>query len=224
MPFQFPKISRSKLLYYIVIPFILSLVVTFTLQYAESTRIEQLTFVTTITISNETRYCSPCKVLVEKGYFDSIGEVYVYMSSPYACYWKIFNVWMSLDNSSWTSVPFLDSDTNNLAQMASLGFINLGNPQLTIYVKYYIPPQTLTVPPGVTKEELSVFEAHVLIKKRATPADTGLWITTFFGVFAFISHILSILDVQKFKKRKKKKSHVKTMKRKIRVKNEIKDE
>ena len=215
MPFRFPKVSRLKLLYGIVIPFILSLVMTFTLQYVESTRVEQLTFTTTITISNETRYGSPCKAFVEKGWFDSVGEVYVYLSSPYASYWKIFNVWMSLDNSSWTSVPFLESDTNNLTQMASLGFINLGNPQLTIYVKYYIPPQTLRVPPGVTKEDLSIWKANVLIKKRATPADRGLWITVFFGVFAFISYILSnLLDFQKVEKRRKKKSYVKTRKRK----------
>ena len=210
MPLRFPKVSRLKLLYGIVIPFILSLVMTFTLQYVESTRVEQLTFTTTITISNETRYGSPCKAFVEKGWFDSVGEVYVYLSSPYAGYWKIFNVWMSLDNSSWTSVPFLESDTNNLTQMASLGFINLGDPQLTIYVKYYIPPQTLRVPPGVTKEDLSIWKANVLIKKRATPADRGLWITVFFGVFAFISYILSnLLDFQKVEKRRKKKSYVK---------------
>ncbi len=201
MPFRFPKVSRSKLLYGIVIPFILSLVMTFTLQYVESTRVEQLTFTTTITISNETRYGSPCKFFIEKGWFDSVGEVYVYLSSPYASYWKIFNVWMSIDNSSWTSVPFLESDTNNLTQMASLGFINLDNPQLTIYVKYYIPPQTLLLPPGVTKEDLSEWKSNVLIKKRATPADRGLWITVFFGVFAFISYILSNLpNFQKIEK------------------------
>ena len=209
MPFKFPKVSRSKLLYGIVIPFILSLVTTFTLQYVESTRIEQLTFTTTITISNETRYSSPCKAFVEKGWFDSVGEVYVYLSSPYASYWKIFNVWMSLDNSTWTPVPFLESDTNNLTQMASLGFINLGNPQLTIYVKYYIPPQTLRVPPGVTKEDLSILKANVLIKKRATPEDTVKWIMAFFTVFGFISFILNKLDFQKVEKRRKKKSYVK---------------
>ena len=215
MPFRFPKVSRSKLLYGIVIPFILSLVTTFTLQYVEGTRVEQLTFTTTITISNETRYGSPCKAFVEKGWFDSVGEIYVYMSSPYASYWNIFNVWMSIDNSSWTSVPFLESDTNNLTQMASLGFINLDNPQLTIYVKYYIPPQTLLLPPGVTKEDLSEWKSNVLIKKRATPADRGLWITVFFGVFAFISYILSnLLDFQKIEKKRKKKSYVKTRKRK----------
>lgn len=205
---------RSILLRCIVIPFILSLGATFVLQHIESTQIEQLTFTTTITISNETRYGSPCKAFVKKGWFDSVGEVYVYMSSPYAIYWNTFNIWMSLDNSSWTPVPFLESDTDNLTQMASLGFINLGNPQLTIYLKYYIPPQTILLPSGVTKEDASILKSNVLIKKRATPADRMQWITIFFAVFAFIGYILnSLFTAQKVEKRRKK-SPVKTRKRK----------
>jgi len=201
LPFRFSKIMRSILLRCIVIPFIFSLGMTFVLQHIESTQIEQLTFTTTITISNETRYGSPCKAFVKKGWFDSAGEVYAYMSSPYASYWNTFNIWMSLDNSSWTPVPFLESDTDNLTQMASLGFINLGNPQLTIYLKYYIPPQTILLPSGVTKEDASILKSNVLIKKRATPADRMQWITIFLAVFAFIGYILnSFLLLKKLRK------------------------
>jgi len=86
--------------------FVLSIVVTYVLEYVEGTQIESLASPTIITISNETMFGSPFKAFVEKDSFDSVGEVYVYMSSPYANDWNTFNVWMSLDNSSWMIVPF----------------------------------------------------------------------------------------------------------------------
>ena len=195
---------------------------TFVLQYVESTQIEELTSTTTITISNGTMFGPPFKAFVKKGYFDSIAEVYVYMSSPYADCWNTFNVWMSLDNSSWAIVPFLEYTTDNRTQMANLGLINLGNPQLTIYQKYYIPPQTILLPPNVTKEDASVLKSNVLIKKQATPADTTQWILVFFAVFGFIGFILVLLfpskdsnsTAQNVGKKEKKKSRVKTRKRK----------
>lgn len=204
---KFPKILRN-----ISITLILSIVATFVLQYVEGTQIERLTYTTTITVSNETTFGSPFKAFVKKDYFDSVGEVYVYMSSPYANYWNTFNVWMSLDNSSWTPVPFLESATNNLTQMANLGLINLGNPQLTIYVKYYVPPQTILLPPDVTKEDVSVLKSNVLIKKQATPADTTQWVLVFFAMFGFIGFILDHLSTApKVGKRRKKKSRVKKL-------------
>ena len=210
---KFPKI-----LLIIVIALVFSIVVTFVLQYTESTQIEELTSTTTITISNETTFGSPSNAFVKKGYFDSVGEVYVYMSSPYANYWNTFNVWMSLDNSSWTIVPFLESTTDNRTQMANLGLINLGNPQLTIYQKCYIPPQTILLPPNVTKQDASNIKSNVLIKKQATPADTTQWILVFFAVFGFIGFFLGLLFSAKYSnstaqnvgKRRKKKSRVKT--------------
>jgi hypothetical protein len=167
--------------------------VTFVLQYAESTQIEELTSTTTITISNETTFGSPFKAFVKKGYFDSVGEVYVYMSSPYANDWNTFNVWMSLDNSSWIIVPFLESATDNRTQMANLGVINLGNPQLTIYQKWYIPPQTMFVPPNVTKQDVSNIKSNLLVKRQATPADTTQWILVFFTVFGIIFSIIGVI-------------------------------
>ena len=207
----------QKTLLIIAIAFVLSIIVTFVLQYLESTQIEVLTSTTTITISNETTFGSPCNAFVKRGYFDSVGEVYVYMSSPYANCWNTFNVWMSLDNSSWTIVPFLESTTNNRTQMANLGLINLGNPQLTIYLKYYIPPQTILLPSNVTKQDASDLKANVLIKMQATPADTTQWILVFFTVFGFTGFILVLLfsskdlksTAQNVGKRGKKKSRVK---------------
>jgi hypothetical protein len=106
--------------------------------------------------------------------------------------------------------------------MANLGLINLGDPQLTIYQKFYVPPQTILLPPNVTKEDASVLKSNVLIKKQATPADTTLWILVFFAVFGFIGSILALLfsvkdsnsTAQNVGKRRKKKSHIKAKKRK----------
>ena len=227
--------KTSKILLIIVLAFVLafflSIAVTLFFQYAESTQIETFTSTIKITISNETMLGSPYKAFVKKGYFDSVGEVYVYMSSPYASYWNTFNVWMSLDNSSWTIVPFLESTTNNRTQMANLGLISLGNPQLTIYLKYYIPPQTILLPPNVTKEDASNLNTKVLVKKQATPADTTQWILVFFTVFSVVFGVIGVIlgllfsgkdsnsTTKNFGKRGKKISRVKTRKRKdIRIK------
>lgn len=212
----------QNILLTIIIALVLSIIVTLALQHVESTQIEQLTLTTTISISNETKFGPPCKAFVKKGYFDSVAEVYVDMSSPYASYWDTFNVWMSLDNSSWTSVPVLECTTYNRTQMANLGLISLADPQLTIYQKYYIPPQTIILPPNVTKEDASIFEANVSVTRRATPADTTQWILAFFAVFGFIGTILGFLFSGKNYnfikqyggKRRKKKPSTKARKRK----------
>jgi hypothetical protein len=203
----------------LVIAFVLSVVVTFVLQYAESTQIEVLTSTTTITISNETMFGPLGEAFVKKGYFDSVGKVYVYMSSPYANYWNTFNVWMSLDNSSWTSVPFLESPTNNLTQMADLGLISFSDPQLTIYQKYYIPPQTILLPSNVTQQDALNIKSNVSIKRQATPADTTQWILVFFTVFGMIFSVIGVIlgslfsgkdsNSQNVRKRGKKKSRKK---------------
>ena len=178
----------------LVVAFLLSILVTDVLEYYESTQVKELTSTSTYTISNETRFASPFKAFVQKGAFDSVAELYVYISSPYANYWNTFNVSMSLDNSSWTPVPFLDSTTDNRTQMADLGLIDLGNPQLTVYQEYYIPPQTVILPPNVTKQDaLSALFNHLLIKMQATPADRTHWIEVFFGVFSLVFSIIGVI-------------------------------
>jgi len=194
------RISLSKFkrrLIIISIAIILSVAMTFILQYIEGTQIEVLTSTTKIGFSNETTFSSPFRAFIKKGYFDSVGKVYVYLSSPYAKYWSTFNVWMSLDNSSWTPVPFLETDTEDLSQMACLGLINLNDPQLTIYVKHYVPPQNIVIPYkalnvtiGEVLEEVFKLKAMVLIKKQATPQDTTNWIIIFFTIFGITGFIL----------------------------------
>jgi hypothetical protein len=202
-----------RILLIIVVALVLGIIVTLILQYTESTQIESLTLTTTITISNETVFSLPYEGFVKKGYFDSVATVYVYLSSPYANCWKTFNVWMSLDNSSWLIVPFLESTTNNYSQMANLGFINLGNPQLTIYQKHYVPPQTVLLPPNATAQDASNLTAYAVVKKQAIPADTIQWILVFFAVFGAIGFILSLFFSGKdsnFKSQNIRKSGKKT--------------
>jgi hypothetical protein len=177
----------------LLIALVLSGIVTFVLEYIESTQIEQISSITTITISNETRFGAPSQNLIKKGYFDSVGEVFVYLSSPYAKYWQTFNVWMSLDNASWITVPFLESATGNLTQMANLGSISFGDPQLTIYLKYYVPPQTVVFPPNVTKQDASNLTSNVVVKRRPTPADATQWTLVFFAVFGVVFSVIGVI-------------------------------
>lgn len=65
--------------------------------------------------------------------------------------------------------------------MADLGLANVNSPQLTIYVKYYIPFQSL--PPTITKAGMTDFGFHVLVERQATTADTIRWVSEFFGLF-----------------------------------------
>jgi hypothetical protein len=170
-----------------VIALVFSYLLISTLQYYEGTQLQNLSPKTTINISNETTFPAPLTGVIEKGYFDSIGELYVYLYSPYANYWSTFYVWMSRDNSSWISVPFLNFTTDNYTQMADLGVVNLANPQLTVYQKYYVPPQTVETPFNVTKQDLqTALIGHLIIHEEATPADTLQWWGIFFAVSSFI--------------------------------------
>ena len=185
-------IKYKKILLTLIVAFILSISVTLILQYAESTQIESLTINTSFNVSNETVFSRPYEGFVKKGFFDSVVSVYVYLFSPYAKYWDEFNVWMSLDNSSWVSVPFLDFTTENFDEMANLGLISLGDPELNIYPKYYVPPQhILNLPDNVTKQDLFDLKVYGAFRRQAIPSDTTQWILTFFAVFGFIGFILS---------------------------------
>jgi hypothetical protein len=180
----------------LVIALVLSYIVTNALEYYESTQVVQLTPTSTYTISNETRFAPPFEAVIKKGSFDSIAEVYVYIFSPYASYWNTFSVWMSLkeDNSSWISVPFLNFTTDNHTQMADLGVIDLSNPQLSIYQKYYIPSQTVFLPPNVTKQDaLNALFNHIIVQREATPADTTQWILVFFAVFGTLFAVIGFI-------------------------------
>jgi hypothetical protein len=213
------SVQYKKVLIIIFVALIPSIALTLILQHLESTQIESFTLNTTISVSNETTFSHPYEGFVKKGYFDSVAIVYVYLFSPYASGWDTFNAWMSLDNSSWTSVPFLNSTTENYNKMANLGPINLGDPKLTIYQKYHVPPQDIRHPPNVTIQDLTNLKADVTIRMQATPSDRIQWILVFFAVFGVIGWIVTLFKERleskssKYSKKKKKKTSRKPKKR-----------
>lgn len=171
----------------LVIALLLSLVLVNVLEYYESTQAIQSTSTTTFTVSNETSFATPFETVIEKGYFDSIGEVYVYLYSPYASDFVTLDVWMCRDNSSWVSVPFLNFTTENYTQMADLGVIELSNPNLTIYQKYYFPPQAPNLPANVAKQDaLNSVHSYVTVHRLATPTDRTNWFSTFLTIFGVV--------------------------------------
>jgi hypothetical protein len=190
------KLRRILIMIFIalVMALVLSYVVTNVLENYESTQLIQITSKTTLTVSNETSFSSPIEAVIEKGYFDSIGEVYFYLYSPYASDFVTFDVWMCRDNSSWVSVPFLNFTTKNYTQMADLGVIELSNPNLTIYQKYYFPPQPTNLPPTVTKQDaLNSVHGYIIIHRQATPADETQWFLTFLTVFGAVFAVIGIV-------------------------------
>jgi hypothetical protein len=178
----------------LLIALALSLIMTNALQYYESTQVVQLTSQYTYTIFNATQLAQPFEAVVKKGSFDSIAEVYGFLYSPYASYWNTFNIWESLDNSSWISVPFLNFTTNDHAQMANLGVIDLSNPHLRVYQKYYIPPQAITLPLNVNPQDiLNGLLNYIVYQREPTPADTTTWYLTFFAVFGVVFSIIGVI-------------------------------
>jgi hypothetical protein len=178
----------------LVIALLLSLVLVNVLEYYESTQAIQSTSTTTLTVSNETSFATPFETVIEKGYFDSIGEVYVYLYSPYASDFVTLDVWMCRDNSSWVSVPFLNFTTENYTQMADLGVIELNNPNLKIYQKYYFPPQSPNLPANVTKQDaLNSVHSYVVVHRLATPTDRTNWFSLFLEIFGAVFTVIAIV-------------------------------
>jgi hypothetical protein len=129
-------------------------------------------------------------------YFQSVGRVYAYFSSPYASTFKTFEVRMSLDNVSWTTVPLLDSQSNELGKFADLGLVDLSGIVLEINIKCYIPAQQVHLPPNVTKEDLlNSVRGNIIIHKEMAPKDTVAVIlvgATLFGTLFGI--VLKVAD------------------------------
>lgn len=181
---------------------LLALLATLTLQYFLSLQIENPKVTFNYPISNETIYATPIEVVTNgPAYFESVGRIYAYQTSLYADAFRIFNVWLSLDNSSWTRIPLLLSQTDNRTEMADLGLIQLNKPVIEIYLKYYIPPQTFAYPINATKAEIEdSFKGFIQIVRQPTSNDTALSI---FAFFIFFTVILQIFDFVRAKEDRK---------------------
>ena len=185
LPLAFPKRIRTIILI-LLFSLVASGILTSVWSYAEDTRIELISSQSRLVISNQTRYDTPIQAFVNKGFFDSAGRVYVYLSSPYANCWSEFNAWVSIDNASWVDLPFKVSLTDNRSEMADLGFISLTNPQLKIHIMHHIPPQTTSIPSDVSDEVASTISIHVLVKEKLL-TKTGLNGLSYFLQFSRLS-------------------------------------
>jgi hypothetical protein len=161
------------------------------------TQIESYEAPSQFPISNEMIELSTIRIHTSgPSYFHSVARVYAYFSSPYASTFKTFEVKMSLDNISWTTVPLLDSQSNELGKFADLGLVDLSGIVLVINVKCYIPPQQVQLPPNVTKEDLlNSVRGNIIIHKEMAPKDTVAVIlvgATLFGTLFGI--VLKVAD------------------------------
>jgi hypothetical protein len=130
-------------------------------------------------------------------YFSSAYKIYACQCSPYATAFQTFEVWLSLDNRSWVEIPFLNRSSmpSDLSQYADLGFVAIDNPTtLVIYGRCFLPEQNLTLPSGVSMEQvLSSVQGQILFVKSTTPRDQVLEIliiTTLFLAFLQIIRFL----------------------------------
>lgn len=217
----FKRRKRNFLL--LVMSAFFALAANWILQQFVSLRVYSYNPRTAFTISNETVTSPPLDIFTTgPSLFASVGRVHAYLSSPYASAFKIFDIWMSLDNSTWTRIPLLSSQTSNRTQMADLGLVGLDNPHIVVYTKYYIPPQTLVHPINATKVEIeNSFTGYIQLVRQATSRDTTQSVLTFFVFFGIILQVSDFLLKRRGSERseKEEKRISKQTKRKSRKKS-----
>jgi hypothetical protein len=75
--------------------------------------------------------------------------------------------------------------------MAYLGVIELSNPNLTIYQKYYFPPQSPNLPANVTKQDaLNSVHSYGTVHLLATSTDRINWFLLFLAFFAVVFSVI----------------------------------
>ena len=203
----FKSHARQRVLIIFGLLIIIAFVSTVFTQILLSLKVETPKLVSYYGISNETVYSPPIEFMTNgPSYFQSVAKVYVYQYSKYASAFNIFDVYLSLqnpssDNSSWVKIPLLPTQTSDRSKMAYLGFIKLDNPQVTIYEKYYIPPQDFKYTINATKAEIeNSFVGYVQIVREPSSLDTG---KSIFAFFVFFGAVLTTYNF--FKNRKNRK-------------------
>lgn len=172
--------------------------VTHVLEYVGKLDIESYEAPAAFTISPETRYFSIQIRTKGPSYFNSIGRIYVYFSSPCANFFETFEVAMSLDNASWVNIPFYSFQSNDYSKFADLGLIGLDGLVITIYGRYHIPPQTMNLPSNVTKEDvLNGLKGNISIRKEIAPRDATVEFLVGITLFGAILRVLDLLFLKK---------------------------
>lgn len=130
------------------------------------------------------------------GYFCSSANIYAFTYSPYADIFN-FTLELSTDNGTWITVPFIisQSQPQDYNQFANLGSFIMDKPTTkTVYGRYVLPSQNVTLPSGITPYDiLESVEGQIIIREQKTPRDNVLEILvliTLFSVSLSISRFL----------------------------------
>jgi len=186
--------QKWRVLLAIFVSLTLALTTTYVLESVGKTGVDYYESPPQFTISNETRSFLIQIHSTGPSYFASVGRIYIHISSTYAEVLEIFEVEMSLDNTSWVRVPLLPSRSNDHTKFADLGLVDLDKLLVVIYGRYYIPEQTVMLPPNVTKDDvLNSLQGNIEINREPAPRDTTikiLVIVTLFGVFLRLTDLL----------------------------------
>ncbi len=177
----------------IVIALVIALLETTALVAVFDTKPQSFEAPQQFSFSGKVTYDSPILTRTNgPSYFHSVARVNAYFYSPYAYAFKTFEVDMSLDNASWTRVPLLGSQSDGHIESATLGLVDLSELTIVIYVRHYLPPQTVQLPTGVTKEDfLKSVHGTIMVHKEASPRDQ---VTTILAGVALFAANLKIAD------------------------------
>ena len=130
------------------------------------------------------------------GYFSSSADIYAFTYSPYADIFN-FTLELSTDNSSWVKVPFIKSQAQpqDYDQFANLGTFMMDKPTTTtVYGRYVIPPQNITLPSNVTPNDiLKSVNGQIIIREHETPRDQMLEVLVFITLFSVSLSIFRFL-------------------------------
>jgi hypothetical protein len=184
--------KKQRLLLTFGVLLVIALTVTLMIEVILSFQIQLSNVGTTIKIDNVTYYPPPI-VINTNGptYFNSYAHIKAIVASNHGDIFKIANFSASLDNMTWTILPmaFNETDLEN-KESVDLGLVKLDSPQITVYLKTYIPPQEVTVyvPPNVPDPQKQIYDSNFALLIATTPVpsslDTGKSIVTFFMIFS----------------------------------------
>lgn len=174
------------------------------LKYTYHTEVESINPLMSITVSSETAYFNH-STLVLPSYFQSISDVYVCFYSKYADVFNEVKMELSLNNKDWIKVPLQKRDLvpTSYNDFSLIGQVTVDKPTISIvFGRYLIPPQTLHLPSGVTKEVVSdSFFMRVRYRLDSTPRDQVLEILVNFTGFSVTFSILRFIVDEYCKKR-----------------------
>ncbi len=186
------RLARTKRAI-IVISLVLAIIETSALITVFDTEPQSFDAPPQFTFSDKVIYVSPIRIGTNgPSYFHSVARVNACFSSPYAAAFKTFEVDMSLDNATWTRVPLLGPQSDCHIESSTLGLVDLSKLTVVIYVRYYIPPQTVQLPTGVTKEVfLKSVNGTIMIHREASPKDQ---VATFLVCVALLGLNLAVAN------------------------------